>query len=137
MLFYEIKVNYQRQTGENNPGKVKETYLVEGLTCSDVEKRLMDEIQPLVFGDLEVPSCKKVQLYDLVTSPEAEHWYKARVEMITIDDHEKETRKAVNILVEANDIEQAVKTLRQHLSSLDYEIASITRSQILEVLRAV
>ena len=50
MLFYEIKVNYQRQTGEDNPSNVKETYLVEGFTPADVEQRLMEEIKPLIFG---------------------------------------------------------------------------------------
>lgn len=137
MLFYEIKVNYQRQTGEDNPGKVKEAYLVEGLNCSDVEARLMDEIKPYVFGDLEVTSCKKIQLYDLVNTPESDRWFKARVEMITIDDSGKETRKAVSILVAAIDIESALKNLRQYLSALDCEIVSITRSPILEVYRAV
>ena len=48
---YEIKVNYLRQTGEDNPGTVKETYLVDGATPSDAEKRLMDEIKPFIFGD--------------------------------------------------------------------------------------
>ena len=27
MIFHEIKVSYERQTGEENPGKVKEIYL--------------------------------------------------------------------------------------------------------------
>ena len=66
MLFYEVKVNYQRQTGEDNPKNVKETYLVEGLNCADVENRLMEDIKPLIFGDCETPSCKKVQFYDLI-----------------------------------------------------------------------
>lgn len=137
MLFYEIKVNYQRQTGEDNPGNVKETYLVEGLNCADVETRLLDEIKPFIFGDVEVPSCKKVQLYDLVTAPEADRWFKARVEMITIDDNGKETRKAVSILVQATTIDNALKHLKEYLSSLDCEVVSITRSPIMEVYRAV
>lgn len=137
MIFYEIKVNYQRQTGEDNPGNVKETYLVEGLTCADVETRLMDEIKPFIFGDVEVPSCKKMQLYDLVTSPEGDCWYKARVEMITLEDNGKETRKAVSILVQAENIDKALQTLRRHLESLDCEIVSVTRSPILDVFRAV
>ena len=137
MIFYEIKVNYQRQTGEDNPGNVKETYLVEGLTCADVETRLMDEIKPFIFGDVEVPSCKKMQLYDLVTSPEGDRWYKARVEMITLEDNGKETRKAVSILVQAENIDKALQTLRRHLESLDCEIVSVTRSPILDVFRAV
>lgn len=137
MIFYEIRVNYQRQTGEDNPGNVKETYLVEGLTCADVETRLMDEIKPFIFGDVEVPSCKKMQLYDLVTSPEGDCWYKARVEMITLEDNGKETRKAVSILVQAENIDKALQTLRRHLESLDCEIVSVTRSPILDVFRAV
>lgn len=137
MLFYEIKVNYQRQTGEDNPGNVKETYLVEGLNCADVENRLMEEIKPLIFGDCEVPSCKKVQLYDLFTSPEGDRWFKGRVEMITVDDSGKEKRKAVSILVQATTIEHALKNMRQKLESLDCEIVSITRSPIVEVYRAV
>ena len=39
MIFYEIKISYTRQTGEDNPAGVKETYMVEGLTCADVDNR--------------------------------------------------------------------------------------------------
>lgn len=137
MIFYEIKVNYERQTGEDNPGKVKETYLVQGLNCADVENRLMDEIKPLIFGDCEVPSCKKVQLYDLISSPEGDRWFKGRVEMITVEDSGKEKRKAVTILVQASTIDRALKTLRKALESLDCEIVSITRTPIMEVYHAV
>ena len=137
MLFYEIKVNYQRQTGEDNPGNVKETYLVEGFTCTDVEARLMDEIKPLIFGDCEVPSCKKVQLHDLITSPEGDRWFKARVEMITVEDSGKEKRNTVSILVQASSIDHALKNLRNALQSMDCEVVSITRSPIMEVYRAV
>lgn len=137
MLFYEIKVNYQRQTGEDNPGGGKETYLVEGFTPADVEKRLMDEIKPFVFGDVEVPSCKKVQYYDLVPSPEADKWYKIRVELITVEDDGKETRKKVSVLVQATNIQQALKNVTAHLASLDCEIVSLVKSPVLEVIRAV
>jgi len=137
MLFYEIKVAYERQTGENNPGKVKEVYLLEGVNCADVETRLMDELRPYIFGDVEVSSCKKVQFYDLLTSPTGEGWFKARVEMITIQDDGKETRKTVSILVQATTIAEALKSVTSHLTALDCEIVSIQRSPILEVYRAV
>ena len=137
MLFYEIKIIYQRQTGESNPSSVKETYLVEGLTIADVESRLMDELRPYMFGDTEVPSCKKAQFYDIITSPEGDRWFKARVEMITIDDSGKEKRKGVSILVQSGTIDEAMKTLQKQLSQVDCEVVSLTRSPIVEVLRAV
>ena len=137
MILYEIKVNYQRQTGEDNPGGVKETYLVEGLNCADVEKRLMEEITTYIFGDCEVPSCKKVQFYDIIPSPEAENWFKARVELITIEDDGKERRQKVSVLVQATTIDHALKNLRTHMASLDCEIISIQKSPILEFYHAV
>ena len=137
MLFYEVKVSYQRQTGEDNPKNVKETYLVEGLNCADVENRLMEDIKPLIFGDCETPSCKKVQLYDMVEDAEGDRWFKARVEMITVEDDGKEKRKAVSILVHGNDVKSALNNLQKYLESLDCEVVSIAKSPIVEVIRAV
>lgn len=137
MIFYEIKISYTRQTGEDNPAGVKETYMVEGLTCADVENRLIEEIKPFISGEWEVKACKQVQFYDLIPSAEGDRWYKARVEMITIEDNGKEKRKAVSIFVQANNVTDANKTLQQSLSNLDCEVVSITRSPILEVFRAV
>ncbi|MBQ5388816.1 MAG: DUF4494 domain-containing protein [Paludibacteraceae bacterium] len=137
MIFYEIKISYTRQTGEDNPAAVKEAYMVEGLTCTDVESRLIEEIKPFMSGEWEVKSCKQVQFYDLLPNPEGDRWYKARVEMITVEDNGKETRKAVSIYVQAGNLTEANKTLHQALNNLDCEVISITRSPILEVFRAI
>jgi len=137
MLSYEIKVAYERQTGENTPGKVKETYLLEGVNCADVENRLMDEIKPYISGDCEVTSCRKAQYMEIFPSPNAQQWYKARVEMITVQDDGKETRKTVSILIASNTISEALKSLVSQLSTLDCEIVSIQRSPIIEVFRAI
>ena len=137
MINYEIKINYTRQTGEDNPAGVKETYLVEGITCADVENRLLEEIKPFISGEWEVKSCKQVQFAEIITNPEGDRWYKARVEMITIEDSGMEKRKAVTIYVQAGNITEANKSLHQTVSNLDCEVISITRSPILEVFRAV
>jgi hypothetical protein len=137
MIFYELKISYTRQTGEDNPKAVKETYLVEGLTAADVEARLLGEIQKYISGEWETKSCKQVQFYDLIPNPEGDRWYKARVEMITIEDSGKEKRKAVSIYVQASNITDANKTLQHALNNVDCEVVSITRSPILEVFRTV
>lgn len=136
MIFYEIKVVYDRQTGEENPHSAKESYLVEGLNCADVETRLMDEIKPYISGDVEVPSCRKTQLYDIIPQPQGDTWFKGKVDMITIQDDGKETRKKVNILIQSDTIKNALVGLEQHLSTLDHEIVSVSRSNILDVIRA-
>ncbi len=136
MLFYEIKINYQRQTGEDNPGNVRETYLIEGLNCTDVEGRLMEELKPYIFGDSEVTACQKRQFFEIINAPEGDKWYKGRVELITIEDSGKETRKAVSVLVQADSAAMALKNLNGAMSGYDCEIISIAKSPIIDVLRA-
>lgn len=133
MIFHEVKAVYDKQTGEDNPAKVKETYLVEAVNCADAEKQVMDEIQPFVFGDSETPQIRKRRFFDIFPG-DGENWYEAKVEMITIDG-DKETRKAVKVLVQDNTIDGALKELHyKHLASHDCEILSIAKSPVLDII---
>ena len=137
MIYHEIKVSYDRQTGEDNPGKVKEVYLVDGaVSFADAENCLMTEIKPFIFGDCEVQSCKRSQFFEVFPNEGGEYWYKARVEMITIDG-EKETRKNVSVLVQASMLDDAVFALKQGLGSYDCEMISIAKTPIMDILHAV
>ena len=137
MIFHEIKVSYDRQTGEDNPGKVKEIYLIDGaVSFADAENCLMEEIKPFIFGDCEVQTCKRSQFFEVFPNEGGEYGYKARVEMITIDG-EKETRKNVSVLVQANMLDDAVFALKQALKSYDCELISIAKSPIVDILHAV
>ena len=138
MIFHELKVKYSRQTGEDNPGVAKETYLVDGaVSFADAENCLMDEIKPfIVGGECEVQSCKRSQYFETFPNEGGAYWYKARVEMITIDG-EKETRKNVAMLVQANMLDDAVFALKQAIKSYDCEIISIAKSPVMDILHAV
>ena len=138
MIFYEIKVKYQRQTGEDNPGAIKEAYLIEGFNCTDVEARVMEIIKPYAFeGDIEVMGCTKKQFFDIIFNPEGDRWYKCRVEVITIDDNGKETRKTKSVLVEASNIADAQKVLNKAMNNYDCEVIGIAKSPYIEVHKAI
>lgn len=137
MIYHEIKVSYERQTGEDNPGKVKEIYLIDGaVSFADAENCLMEVIKPFIFGDCEVQSCKRSQFFEVFPNEGGEYWYKARVEMITIDG-EKGTRKSVPVLVQANLLDDAIYALRQAMKSYDCELLSIAKTPIMDILHAV
>ena len=133
MEFFEIKVNYTRQTGEDNPASVSETYLVEAFTPSSVEERIMEELKPFISGEFDVPSIRNRKFYDIIPNGNVEDWYESKVEMITIEDNGNEKRKAVTILVEAESIQKAVSVLSENLKDLDCDIVSVKKSKILEV----
>lgn len=132
MLLFECQIQYDKQTGDDNPGRVKENYLIMGTSPSDVEKRLIEEVGPYIFGDSEVQSIKKRNFYDIFEKDGADRWFAGKVELITIEDSGVETRKKVNVLVQANDISSALKDLRDKLCNIDCEIISISKSNILE-----
>lgn len=135
MYFYEIVTKYQRQTGEDNPGLVKETYLVEAINPTNAEARVIEEIKPFIFGDHETERITKRNIVDLFPNEEATNWFKARVEIIYPEEDGREYRKAVTILVQADTISDALRTLKDKTANLDCEIIGLAKSPILEVFR--
>ena len=137
MNFFEVQVVYTRQTGEDNPCTVKESYLVESLTPSNAENRVIEELKPLISGSFEVLRIIQRKFYDYIPNSEGDNWYKARVEMITIEDSGREARKGVVMYVQSVSVKDAVKALLKSLEKCDCELVSIAKTPILELYRAV
>ncbi len=135
MNFFEVQVVYTRQTGEDNPCAVKESYLVESLTPSSAENRVLEELKPLISGSCDVLRIIQRKFYDYIPNSEGEHWYKAKVEMITVEDNGREARKGVIMYVQESSLKQAVKQLHFHLQNNDCELVSIAKTPILELYR--
>lgn len=139
--WFECKVTYERQADGVGMKKVSELYLVDALSFTEAEERIIKEIQPLVsIGELEVSNIKRIKLAELFLNEaeEAQNYYRARVNFITIDEKSgMEKRTGVNMLVQSESLPDAVAELvRQMEQQLGaYEIASVTDTQILDVFR--
>lgn len=131
---FEVVANYDRQTGEDNPGAVRETYLVEAETPSEAEQHVLENIKAFVFGSCEIPSIKKRNFFDIVHNDTGENFYEAKVELITIEG-DRESRKTVAVLVQANTLLDAARDLKDFMKSNDCEIVLVKKSAILDVLR--
>ena len=132
-MFYEVKVRYTKQTGEDNPAKVTESYLVEGVNFGDAEKQVFDNLKVFVFGEeMEVVAMKVVKPFDLVKCGCAEKIFKCKVDMIIIDG-DKETRKRVLVFVGADDLESARKIFEEWFKSYDCELIAVEETKINEV----
>lgn len=55
--------------------------------------------------------------------------------MITVE-NDKETRKAVAMLIQANTLSDAIFALGQSLGSYDHEIISVAKSPVVDILHA-
>lgn len=133
MIFYLVNVDYERQTGEDNPGKVKESYLVKASNCAEAERIVLNAIKPFVYGDCETPQIKRVRFFDVFENGK-QFWYKAKVEMITVDG-DKETRMSVPVLIAGDTALGAVIDLEDALGEYDHEVVSIQKTNIIEILK--
>ncbi len=139
--WFECKVAYERQAEAMGMKKVSEIYLVSAMSFTEAEERIIKEISPLVsIGELEVTNIKRVKFAELflTSRTEADRYFKARVNFITIDEKSGSEKKAgVNILVQSEDFATAVSTLVKEMENQlsEYEIASISDTQILDVMQ--
>ena len=140
--WFECKVSYERQADNMGMKKVSESYLVDALSFTEAEKRIIEEVSPLVsMGELEVVNIRRARIAELFLegAPEADR-YRAKVNFITIDEKSgSEKKTSATMIVKSDSLPSAVTELSAQLDSqmATYEIASITDTQILDVYQYV
>lgn len=118
--------------------KVTEAYVVDALSFTEAEQRIMEEMSSYISGEFEVSDIKKAAYKEIFFSDEelADRWYKAKLQFITIDEKtEKEKRSNVNYLVQAGTLNSAVKNIDEVMGGtmIDYVIAAVTETSLMDV----
>ncbi len=118
--------------------KVTEAYTVDALSFTEAEQRIMEEMSSYISGEFEVADIKKASYKEIFfsDSDEADRWYKAKLQFITIDEKtDKEKRSNVNYLVNAGSLEASVKNIQEVMGGtmIDYTIASVAETQLMDV----
>lgn len=138
--WFECKVSYERQgTDAMGMKKVSEVYLLDALSFTEAEERIIKEVQPFVsIGELDVVNIKRVKFAEIFfdNREEADRYYRAKVNFITIDEKSgTEKKTAVAMLIQSVSLPEALNMLKDEMEKQlgEYEIASISDTQILDV----
>lgn len=134
--WYECKVKYLKIDQSGHERKVNDNYLLDAVSFTDAETRIYKEMQQLTNGEFQVVNIKKSNLTEIIPSETGEWWYKAKINLITIDEEAGKEKKITNyILVMADDINHALKRVEEGLSYMlvPYVVTSIQLSTIAEV----
>lgn len=136
--WFECKIRYEKTTDNGMNKKVTELYLVDALSFTEAEARVIEEITPFISGDFTVSDIKRANYSELFFSDEesADRWYKCKLAFITLDEKSgAEKRTCTNILVEASDLRDAVKKLDEGMKGTmaDYQQCSISETAIIDV----
>ena len=124
--WFECKVRYEKVMEDGLQKKVTEQYVVDALSFSEAEKRIIEEMSAYISGEFEITDVKKAQYKEVFFSDAdlEDRYYKAKLQFITIDEKtEKEKRSAVTYLVQAATLDGAVKNINEVMDStmIDYE----------------
>ncbi|WP_042370317.1 DUF4494 domain-containing protein [Bacteroides neonati] len=136
--WFECKIRYEKlmETGMNK--KVTEPYLVDALSFTEAEARIIEEMTPFITGEFTISDIKRANYSEIFTSDEesADRWFKCKLIFITLDDKSgAEKKSSTQVLVQAADLRDAVKKLDEGMKGTmaDYQIGMIAETAIMDV----
>lgn len=136
--WYEGVIRYEKVTEEGKVKKVNELYLVDALSATECEARLIEEMTPFITGEFAVKSVKESNYSELFLSEEeaADRYFKCKLIFITLDEKSgAEKKTSTQVLVQAADLRDAVKKLDEGMKGTlaDYQIGSVAETAIMDV----
>ena len=140
--WFECKIRYEKTMEDGMQKKVTEAYVVDALSFSEAEERIIEEMSSYISGEFTVTDIKKAPYGEIFFSDQemADSWYKAKLQFITLDEKtEKEKRTSVNYLVQAGSFNGALKNLEEVMGGtmIDYNIASVAETTLMDVFEHV
>ena len=137
--YYEVKIQYQKMQEDGKEKKVTEQYVVEALSFTEAESRIIEEMTPYISGEFDVVSEKIAPYNEIVLSDNYyadDKWFVSKVAFITIDEKTaKEKKQTFRYLVQAATSELALDYTKEMLSHgmSDYRIDAVQDTPTLDV----
>lgn len=136
--WFVCKIRYEKIMENGMNKKVTEPYLVDALSFTEAESRIIEEMTPFFQGEFTVAGVARANYEEIFPSDEefADRWYKCKLWFMTLDEKTGvEKRTASNVLVQAADFRDAIKKLDEGMKDTlaDYVIASVAETAIMDV----
>ena len=140
--WFECKVQYEKVMEDGMQKKVTELYIVEALSFTEAEARIIEEMSAYINGEYEVKDIKKAKYKEIWFSDDtnADRFYQAKLQFITIDEKTgKEKRSNFVCLVQASTLNGAIKGIDEVMGGtmIDYTSVEAKETKILDVIEYV
>ncbi len=136
--WFECKIRYDKTQENGSIKKVTEPYLVDALSFTEAEARIIKEMTPFVSGEVDVNAVKRTKISEIFWDDSADKWYMVKVAFITIDEKTAVEKKTTSlILVAASDFKGAYDNFMNGMKGTmaDFEITSIAETPLMDVYR--
>lgn len=136
--WFECKICYKKVLENGLEKTVTESYIVDALSFSEAEAKIIREMAVFISGEFEVSDIKKAKYSEIFTTKmeSADRWFKVKLQFITLDEKSGvEKKTSSNVLVQAADLRDAIKKLDAGMKEtmVDYIISSVVETMIMDV----
>ncbi|WP_052670586.1 DUF4494 domain-containing protein [Draconibacterium sediminis] len=135
--WFESKVKYMKVSESGSESMVTENFLLDAVSYTDAETRIIRQMQQMVRGgEFQIVDIKKSRIAEVFPYENGEWWFKAAINLVTIDEEAgKEKKIKTNYLIMADDIKEALNRLDESLEYLviPFVVTSLAVSPIVDV----
>ena len=136
--FYEVKIQYHKMQEDGKKKKVTEQYVVESLSFTEAEARIIEEMSPYIDGEFDIVSEKIAPYNEILISDRIndDKWFISKVSLITIDERTaKEKKTSQRFLVQADTSQTALEYTNKLFdrSMTDYTIDAVQETPTIDV----
>lgn len=135
--FYLTSIKFEKTLSDGMVKKVTEAYLVNAMSFTEAEARIIEHMTPYIVGEFTVSSVRRMRLagivYDAsITDP---LFYNVKINISTIDEKTGEEKTSqMRYLVTAKDFDSAVKSFKDYMkgSMCDWSLHSVQETKIID-----
>lgn len=134
--WFTCKVSFEKMMENGMQKKVTEPYLVDALSYTEAEARIIEEVKPFVSGEFTIADIKRAHYSEIFFNENGDRFYKVRVNFITQDEKSgAEKRTAAKMLVQASTLKEATSVFEEGMKGTlaDYRIIAIEETLIMDV----
>ena len=137
-MWFECKIRYEKVMEDGLPKKINDVYVVDALSFSEAEERIIEEMSSYISSEIEIVDVKIAPYREVFFADDnlADQWFKAKLSFITTDERtNKEKRTSTMYLVNAGNISSAINNIDKVMSGtmIDYVTTSISATKIFDV----
>ncbi|MEQ9289716.1 MAG: DUF4494 domain-containing protein [Cyclobacteriaceae bacterium] len=134
--WYSCKVKHAVTTEDGRMKQVTDTFLVDGVSFTDAEKRIYEISERDIRGEFMITNIAKTNIAEVINYEDSETWFKCKVAYVTIDEEAQKEKKINNyFLVGADNAKIAYERIEDNMSSMlvPIEIPSIAQTTFVDV----
>ena len=134
--WFECRVRYDKTLDTGMIKTVTEPYLVDALSFTEAEARIIEEIRPFITGEFSIVAIKREKISESFFNDTGDRYFKARLNYIVLDEKSGTEKKTpVTMLVQASEISEAQAIVETEMKGtmIDYAFVGIVETKIMDV----